>query len=199
VHQHRLNKQPSVLHSEAAAAMTRVPTRKPHRVRLRRRYGPVLHLDRSVGDQNIGTGSVYPNDCEAHWKPSTGQYQWLKAELEAHPDALKSRSGTTPYADSSSQPSDTYLQGAGTGRQQRRHCLLTGMLTGYERNARDSAGRVSYVFGNGGAALGRVSRCSSFDLYAIGSSGAHCGAPAGLTDDYVYGFAKVTVDGYRQM
>ena len=71
---------------------------------------------------------------------------------------------------------------------------------GYERNAPDAAGLVSYVFGNGGAALGSVSGCSPFDLYAIGSSRSHCGAaPAPTsTNANVFGFAKVTVNGRHQ-
>jgi hypothetical protein len=57
---------------------------------------------------------------------------------------------------------------------------------------------VTYVQGNGGASLGSVGGCDSFDLYAIGEDGTHCGAaPAGLTNDHVYGFSKVTVDNRR--
>src|SRR6185312_12708610 len=37
---------------------------------------------------------------------------------------------------------------------------------------------------------------SSFDAYAIGAGGSHCGAaPAGQSLDHVFGFAKVTVNG----
>jgi hypothetical protein len=45
---------------------------------------------------------------------------------------------------------------------------FNGHAPGYKRNAPVSAGLVSYVFGSGGAALGRVSGSSSFDLYAKG-------------------------------
>jgi fibronectin type 3 domain-containing protein len=159
-------------------------------------------LTAAWADGNIGTGSVYQNDHDAHWKTSSEEYQWLKADLEAHPSALKFAFWHYPlYADSSSQPSDTYLQGgAGTlqGLLDANNVAIAfnGHAHGYQRNAHDSAGLVSYVLGNGGAALGRVSGCSSFDLYAIGSSGSHCGAaPAGLSDDHVYGFAKVGVNG----
>jgi hypothetical protein len=45
-------------------------------------------------------------------EPSTEQYQWLKADLEAHPSALKCAFWHySPHADFSRQPSDTYLQG----------------------------------------------------------------------------------------
>ena len=74
--------------------------------------------------------------------------------------------------------------------------VFNGHAHGYERNTPDTAGVVSYVQGNGGAALGQVSGCKGYDLYAIGAKGTHCGgAPSGLTNDHVYGFSKVTVDG----
>jgi len=75
---------------------------------------------------------------------------------------------------------------------------FNGHAHGYQRNKADPAGLVSYVLGNGGAALGKVSGCSAFDLYAIGSGGSHCGgAPAGLSNDHVFGFAKVGVNGQK--
>ncbi len=76
--------------------------------------------------------------------------------------------------------------------------VFNGHAHGYERNFPDAAGMVSHVVGNGGAALGRVSGCSSFDAYAIGSSGSHCGAaPATTPNAEVFGFVKVTVNGQR--
>jgi chitodextrinase len=160
-------------------------------------------LTASWADGNIGTGSVYQNDRDAHWLPSSPEYQWLAADLAAHPTGLKFAFWHYPlYADSSSQPSDTYLQGgAGTlqGLLNQYHVAIAfnGHAHGYQRNAPDSSGMVSYVLGNGGAALGSISKtCSANDLYAIGAGGSHCGAaPAGLTNDRVYGFAKVTVNG----
>jgi len=159
-------------------------------------------LTTAWSDSNIGTGSVYLDDRDAHWLPGLAEYEWLKADLEAHPNALKFAFWHYPlYADSSSQPSDTFLQG-GSGTlqglldQNNVAMVFNGHAHGYERNKPDSAGLVSYVLGNGGAALGSVSGCSSYDLYAIGARGSHCGgAPAGLSDDHVYGFAKVTVNG----
>ncbi|MCW2809737.1 MAG: metallophosphoesterase, partial [Friedmanniella sp.] len=153
-------------------------------------------------DGNNGTGSVYQNDHDAHWTTSSAQYQWLAADLAAHPNALKFAFWHYPlYADSSSQPSDLYLQG-GTGTlqglldQNNVAMVFNGHAHGYQRNRPDAAGLVTYVLGNGGAALGLVSGCSPWDLYAIGASGTHCGlGPAGLSNDHVYGFAKVTVNG----
>ena len=107
------------------------------------------------------------------------------------------------YADSSGQPSDTFLQGgAGTLQgllnQYGVNMAFNGHAHGYERNKPDAGGLVTYVLGNGGAALGRVSGCSPVDLYAIGSSGSACGAaPGGHANSHVFGFAKVTVDGRR--
>ncbi len=153
-------------------------------------------------DSNVGTGSPYQDDHDAHWMVTSAEYQWLKADLQAHPNALKFAFWHYPlYADSNSQPSDTYLQG-GTGTlqglldQNGVAMVFNGHAHGYERNKPDGAGLVSYVLGNGGAAMGSVSGCSSYDAYALGSGGSHCGAaPAGLSLDHVYGFAKVTVNG----
>jgi chitodextrinase len=161
-------------------------------------------LTASWADGNVGTGSVYANDAAAHWTPSSAEYQWLENDLATHSRSLKFAFWHYPlYADSSGQPSDTSLQG-GPGTLQgllnanNVNIAFNGHAHGYERNHPDPAGLVSYVFGNGGAALGRVSGCSAFDAYAIGSSGSHCGlAPAGLTDDRVFGFAKVTVNGQQ--
>ena len=160
-------------------------------------------LTAAWADLNIGTGSVYQNDRDAHWAPTSPQYQWLQNDLAAHPNALKFAFWHYPlYADSSGQPSDTFLQGGpgtlqGLLNQHGVAMAFNGHAHGYERNAPDSGGLVSYVLGNGGAALGTVggSGCSAFDLYAIGKGGSHCGGgPAGLSDDHVFGFAKVTVN-----
>jgi chitodextrinase len=160
-------------------------------------------LTAAWADSNFGTSSgVYETDRDAHGLTSSPQYQWLANDLATHPNALKFAFWHYPlYADSSSQPSDTFLQG-GTGTLQgllnTNHVAIAfnGHAHGYERFAPDSGGMVSYVFGNGGAALGSV-RCSEpGDRYAIGSGGTHCGAaPPGLTNDKVFGFGKVTVNG----
>ena len=109
--------------------------------------------------------------------PGKAEYEWLKADLEAHPSAVKIAFWHYPlFADSSGQPSDTFLQG-GTGtlqgllNQNNVAIAFNGHAHGYERNAADAAGMVSYVVGNGGAALGSVSGCSPFDLYASVTGG----------------------------
>jgi hypothetical protein len=159
-------------------------------------------LTTAWSDSNTGTASVYQDDHDQHWTVNSAEYQWLQADLAAHPNALKFAFWHYPlYADSKGQPSDTFLQGGpGTlqGLLDQNHVAIVfnGHAHGYERNRADTAGLVSYVLGNGGAAMGSVSGCSSFDLYALGSGGTHCGAaPAGLSVDHVYGFARVTVNG----
>jgi fibronectin type 3 domain-containing protein len=166
--------------------------------------GPARYyiLTAAWGDSNVGTGSVYQNDRDAHWTPSSPEYQWLQSDLAAHPNSVKMAFWHYPlYADSSGQPSDTFLQG-GPGTLQgllnanNVSVAFNGHAHGYQRNRPDSAGMRSYVVGNGGAALGSVSGCSTFDLYAIGRNGTHCGAaPATTPDAEVFGFVKVTVNG----
>jgi chitodextrinase len=161
-------------------------------------------LTAAWADGNVGTGSVYANDAAAHWTPSSPEYQWLKNDLEGHPTGLKFAFWHYPlYADSSGQPSDTSLQG-GPGTLQgllnanNVNIAFNGHAHGYERNVPDPAGMVSYVVGNGGAALGKVSGCSSYDAYAIGSGGSHCGAaPPPTSNAQVFGFVKVTVNGQQ--
>jgi len=153
-------------------------------------------------DGNVGTASVYQQDRDAHWTVASAEYQWLKADLAAHPGSVKFAFWHYPlYADSSGQPSDSYLQGgAGTLQglldQYGVDIAFNGHAHGYQRNRPDSAGLISYVVGNGGAALGRIGTCSAFDLYAVGAGGSHCGAaPGTFTNSQVYGFLRVTVDG----
>jgi calcineurin-like phosphoesterase family protein len=151
----------------------------------------------------------YRGDFLAHWngavagcEPCGAELAWLKADLAAHAgSALKFAFFHYPlHADSSSQGSDTYLDGAGS---------LEGLLAAnnvgvvfnghahiYERNLPQIPGSsmVSYVTGAGGAALGSVSGCSGFDAYAIGS-GSSCRAPKPTSDSHVYEYLLVTVSG----
>src|SRR5262249_32288759 len=130
-------------------------------------------LTTAWADSNPGSGGVYTRDAAAHWSTTRPEYQWLQTDLIAPPNAPKLAFWHYPlYADSSGQPSDPSLQGgAGTLQglldQYGVAMVFNGHAHGYERNAPDAAGLVSYVFGNGGASLGSVSGCHSFDLYAI--------------------------------
>ena len=64
------------------------------------------------GDTNTGTASVYANDYAAHFAPGTPEYQWLLADLQAHPSSLKFAFSHYPfYSDDKSQASDTFLAG----------------------------------------------------------------------------------------
>jgi RTX calcium-binding nonapeptide repeat (4 copies)/Calcineurin-like phosphoesterase/Purple acid Phosphatase, N-terminal domain len=159
-------------------------------------------LTAAWADGNGGTNGVYAADAAAHWTPGQAEYEWLKHDLQTHPGGLKLAFWHYPlYADTPGARSDNSLQGGpGTlqGLLDANHVNLAfnGHAHGYERNAADPAGLISYVIGNGGADLGPVGSCSPFDLYAIGKNATHCGlGPAGLTDDHVFGFAKVTIDG----
>lgn len=159
-------------------------------------------LTAAWADSNIGTGSVYQNDRDAHWTTASAEYQWLAADLAAHPGGLKFAFWHYPmFAANSPMPPDTFLQGgAGTlqGLLDQHHVsvVFNGHAHGYQRNRADAAGMVSYVVGNGGAAMGKVLGCASTTLYALGASGTACGsAPTGQTDDHVYGFVRVVVNG----
>ncbi len=160
-------------------------------------------LNGAWSDTN-GSLGPYHTDAIQHFDPSSAQYRWLANDLATHPRALKFAFWHYPlYADTYNAGSDTYLQG-GAGTLQgllnanRVNLAFNGHAHGYERNAYDGGGMASYVFGNGGADLGPVGPCSSFDRYAIGAHGSACGgARGGQPDSWVFGFAKVTVSGQQ--
>jgi fibronectin type 3 domain-containing protein len=157
-------------------------------------------LTTAWSDSNPGNGQ-YGSDAAAHWRTTSAEYQWLKNDLATHPRALKFAFWHYPlYAN---PKTDSSIQG-GTGTLQglldanNVNIVFNGHLHAYERNKPDAAGMVSYVFGNAGASGEAVSGCSSWDAYAIGAGGSHCGAaPAGLSADHVFGFGKVTINGQQ--
>ncbi|MCU1426756.1 MAG: hypothetical protein JWL83_756 [Actinomycetia bacterium] len=151
----------------------------------------------------------YQGDFQAHWNgpvsgcPACGtELSWLKADLAAHAGtSLKFAFFHYPlHSDNSGQPSDTYLTGAngleGLLATNGVDVVFNGHAHIYERNTPQISGRsmVSYVTGGGGAALGAVSSCSSFDAYAIGSSSS-CRAPKPSSPSNVFHFLKVNVAG----
>jgi hypothetical protein len=151
----------------------------------------------------------YQGDFLAHWKgpvagcaPCGAELAWLKADLAAHAGtALKFAFFHYPlHADSSSQPSDSYLDGParleGLLAANGVDLVFNGHAHIYERNLPQIPGSpmVSYVTGAGGAALGTVNGCSSFDAYAIGS-GSSCRAPKPTSNSHVYEYLLVTVNG----
>ena len=121
-------------------------------------------LTAAWADGNIGSASTpYDIDQLAHWRPGAAEYEWLKGDLLAHPNAVKMAFWHYPlFADSSGQPSDAFLQG-GSGtlagvaeREQCRHRLQrsrarlrtqrpgrgrNGQLCGRQRRRRPGAGQ----------------------------------------------------------
>ncbi|MDQ1509004.1 MAG: acid phosphatase type 7 [Actinomycetota bacterium] len=166
-------------------------------------------LQADWADLNVGAGTVYSDDYAAHWSRNSPEYQWLAADLAAHPSGLKFAFFHYPlYSDQKAQTSDPYLQGSNSleGLLATNHVSIafTGHAHIYERNAPTTPGSFpSYVTGGGGATLQTVAEagCSGFDAYAIGWSptklqGSRCGAAA-VPDSAtrVFHFLKVTVDG----
>lgn len=171
-----------------------------------------------TADPNMGG---YANDYLAHWKPGAAEYEWLKADLNAHPGGIKFAFFHKPLqADTSSlrESSDPYLRSdtpEGGGVNSLESLLsrngvaiaFSGHAHIYERNnphAGDSL--YSYVTGGGGAApeslSGSTLNCHAQDMYAISWSasngGRACGggaAPANASD--FFHFLKVTVNGYQ--
>ena len=151
----------------------------------------------------------YEGDFLAHWNgpvagcgPCGAQLEWLKADLAANPGALKFAFFHYPlYSDDSKHPSDTFLNGAanleGLLANNRVGIVFNGHAHHYQRNFPQIAGQplVSYITGGGGAPLSRVSSCSDFDAYAIGSRGTSCRAPSPFSDAKVFYYLLVTVNG----
>ncbi len=151
----------------------------------------------------------YQGDFLAHWNgavsgcgPCGAELTWLKSDLAAHASTpIKFAFFHYPlHADSSSQGSDTFLDGAngleGLLANNNVDVVFNGHAHQYERNLPQIPGKplVSYVTGAGGAALGSVSGCSAFDAYAVGT-GSSCNAPKPTSDAHVYEFLLVTVNG----
>jgi hypothetical protein len=152
---------------------------------------------------------VYSDDYAAHWSPSSPQYQWLAADLAAHPSGIKFAFFHYPlHSDQKAQNSDTYLQGPSSleGLLASNHVSVafSGHAHIYERNTGTAPGSLpNYVTGGGGGTLQPVAEagCSSVDAYSIGWSptklkGSRCGAAA-VPDSAarVFHFLKVTVNG----
>ena len=164
----------------------------------------IYFLDAVWSDTNIGTASSpYQVDYHYKWMPSSPEYQWLQNDLATHPSVLKFAVFHYPmYSDNGKYPSDPWLQGAGSLegllRQYGVDIAFQGHAHIYERNPADSDGLINYVTGGGGAPLGGLGACSTFDAYAIGfgGGGKSCGgAPVPTSPAQVYHFLKVTVNG----
>jgi hypothetical protein len=166
-------------------------------------------LDAAWSNANVGTADLYANDHDNHWTPSSPEYQWLAADLAAHPAPVKVAVLHFPlYSDNSTEPSDPYLRGPGSvGELLSRYgvdLVFNGHAHVYERNLRQPGDSfVAYVTGGGGGTLEPIGAkgCSAFDAYAIGWSystarGSACGAaPAPDATSRVFHFLLVTVAG----
>jgi purple acid phosphatase-like protein/calcineurin-like phosphoesterase family protein len=166
-------------------------------------------LDATWSNGNLGNGTLYSDDDAAHWSAGSAEYQWLAADLAAHPSGLKFAVMHFPmYSDSSSEGTDPYLHGAGSVgallSQYGAQFVFNGHAHIYERNTKQPRESfVSYVAGGGGATLEPVGTagCASYDAYAIGWSptklkGYKCGsAPLPTSASSVFSFLLVTVNG----
>ena len=160
-------------------------------------------LNAAWDEINIGTASEYQVDYDYHWAPGTPQYEWLKADLAAHPSVLKFAFWHYPvYSDNPIESTDTFLQGSnsleGLLKQNGVDLGFTGHAHIYERNLASPSGIPNYISGGGGATLGTLGTCTSLDAYAIKftTTGKACGsAPVPTSQAQVYHFLKVTVNG----
>jgi hypothetical protein len=165
-------------------------------------------LDADWTDGNVGTSTIYGQDYLNHWSPGTAEYEWLKADLAAHPGGLKFATFHFPlHSDNATESSDTYLQGAssleGLLAAGGVNIVFNGHAHMYQRNAPIIGGMISYVTGGGGGVLEPTGGfgCSSTDLYSIGWSptsnvGSRCGsATAPSSPSQVYHFLHVAVSG----
>jgi hypothetical protein len=165
-------------------------------------------LEAAWSSWNDGTADEYKNDYDAHWTPSSPQYQWLENDLRSHPSQLKFASFHFPiYSSNATEASDTYLQGSasleGLLARYGVDIAFSGHSHSYTRTAKPGAdGLVTYVTGGGGARLQPANRCGAPVAYAIGwsysSGGSSCGgAPRPTSTAQVFHFLKVSVDGTR--
>lgn len=160
-------------------------------------------LQAAWDEVNVGTASQYQVDYDYHWAAGTPEYEWLKADLAAHPSVLKLAFWHFPvYADNPFESTDAFLQGSnsleGLLQQYGVDLGFTGHAHIYERNLPSASGIPNYITGGGGAPLGTLGTCTSLDAYAIKftTTGKACGAaPTPTSAGQVYHFLKVTVNG----
>jgi chitodextrinase len=142
-------------------------------------------------------------DYDYHWAPGTDQYEWLKADLAAHPSVLKFAFWHYPlYSDNPQESTDTFLQGnsslEGLLKQYGVDLAFTGHAHIYERNLASPSGIPNYITGGGGGEPGTLGTCTALDAYAIKftTTGKGCGsAPVPTSAAQFYHFLKVTVNG----
>ncbi len=128
-------------------------------------------LDAAWADGNVGstTGAAcanqpsgvqtsclqYQADADEHWQTSSAEYQWLQADLAAHPGGVKMAVFHYPLRSiNNSQPTDPYLGGlesllAANGVE----VVFNGHAHTYQRFVPVGGGVASYVTGGGGGVL----------------------------------------------
>ena len=137
----------------------------------------------------------YQIDYDKHWTTSSPEYQWLAADLAAHPGGVKMAVFHYPLrSDNSSQPSDVYLQNSSSNPNQATslESLLSangvdlafnGHAHTYQRITPSQPGQLTnYVTGGGGGILEPV------------DSGAGCDNP-GAKDVYALGWSPTSTSG----
>lgn len=162
-------------------------------------------LNTAWDEANVGTASEYQADYDYHWAPNSAQYQWLQADLAAHPSVLKFAFFHYPlHSDNPFEATDTFLLGStsleGLLKQNGVDIAFTGHAHIYERNLPSAAGIPNYITGGGGGSLGTLGTCTALDAYAIKftTTGKACGsAPVPTSAGQVYHFLLVTVNGYN--
>jgi hypothetical protein len=178
-------------------------------------------LDMSWGNSNVGTATggtcgshcaIYQVDHDAHWTTSSAEYQWLSADLAAHPGGIKLAFFHFPLrSDDATEPDDQYLDATagstGTIEQLLKaggvQLVFNGHAHDYQRNVAPPFGLISYVTGGGGGNASSIGGhgCESTDAYAVGWSYSHArgnacgGATPPTSDSQVYHFLRVTVNG----
>ncbi len=156
-------------------------------------------LDAAWADGNVGTSNLYQVDYDQHWTPSSPEYQWLQADLAAHPGGVKMAVFHFPLrSDNSTQGSDPFLQNSTANPNAATSLealmanngvslVFNGHAHTYQRIIPRQAGQITnYVTGGGGAVLEPVTggtTCTSLftaeDIYALGWSPSGAGPTSG--------------------
>jgi hypothetical protein len=159
-------------------------------------------LQAAWSESNVGTASDYEMDYDYHWAPGTPEYEWLKADLAAHPSVLKFAFLHYPlYSDNPHEATDTFLLGSdgleGLLKQHGVDIAFTGHAHIYERNFASADGVINYITGGGGATPGTLGTCTALDAYAIKftTSGKAWKCAHATSARQIYHFLKVTVNG----
>lgn len=164
-------------------------------------------LSATWSNANLGTGSLYSNDFQAHWTATSAEYKWLASDLATHPTRLKFAVFHFPmYSDAQAEPTDTFLHGPGSLAalltKHKVQMVFNGHAHIYERNVKQPGESfISYVTGAGGESLSSIGPTSAFDAYGIGwntltNTGHSTGiAPVPSSMAQVFSYLLVTVDG----